>query len=95
MFEQDYAVERLCPWSRLEIDREVDHRDPQTEGESWIRHRDGWTLLQWWDRTGDPRGGSSAGLLVEMKIDADNLLALGGLAFPGIFKRFHYGIKTP
>lgn len=39
--------------------------DPQVEGRAFIHYVDGWTVLAWWDRSGDARGGCNAAFLVE------------------------------
>lgn len=92
-YEPDYYTEGVCPWTRAEMDGWEAPRDEQLEGDCRRMRRDGWTFLQWWDRSGDERHGSTAGLLIDLDIDPDNLLALGMNAFSGIFERFQYGVK--
>ena len=46
------------PWSPREVDGALCER-PEVIGKRWLHHRDGWTALAQWDRSGDDRPGSN------------------------------------
>ncbi len=59
----------------------------QTQGACRLSHAYGWTFVGWWDRTGDGRFGSNSVLLVPARVDFDEAVRLGRLAFPRVFER--------
>jgi len=62
-------------------------RDPQEQGRGFIHYVDGWTVVSWWDRSGDPRGGCCAAFLVEGRHPWTEALPLARAAFPREFAR--------
>lgn len=63
---------------------------PCTEG---FIHRsviNGWTVLTFWDRSGDSRGNSNSSFIIEGDHQAEAALAIAKAAFPSIFSRFTF-----
>ena len=67
-------------------------RDDQVEGHARLNTIAGWTVLVWWDRTGDNRFGSHSNLLAPGTWTAEQLLEAGRLRFPWLFERITYKI---
>ena len=63
----------------------TERRQPQ--GVARLHHVDGWTVLAWWDRSGDSRGGSNSAFVAEGTLGAGVIATLGAVAFPGIWAR--------
>jgi len=83
----------LCPGVRQK--RHVDnlgdvpmHR--QVEGQYALHHRDGWTALAWWDRSGRDGFWSNSALFAPGRLSADEMLALGRAQFPTVMERMKY-----
>lgn len=47
----------------------------------------GWTVLAWWDYTGDKRPGSNSALIVEGCHSFDDVLHVMAEAFPTVYRR--------
>lgn len=63
---------------------------PQVEGRATLCVLNGWTLLAFWDRSGDSRGGSNSVFLVRGALDFDAACAMAREAFPAIWSRFTF-----
>ncbi len=84
------------PWTGEELDQGLllakeqrgrsDERD-QTQGLARLCHRNGWTALSLWDRTGDPRGGSNSAIVAEGLHDFDTMVKLFAETFPALWAR--------
>lgn len=62
-------------------------RGPETEGMAYLHHVEGWTVVAWWDRSEDHRGGSNAAFLARGTHTLDAMLALARRAFPREMRR--------
>lgn len=74
--------------------RKPSPRDPECpQGAAALHHRDGWTALSFWDRTGDSRGNSSSTFLLE-RPDAtfEEMVAMARENFPEIVGRLPFEI---
>jgi len=65
---------------------------PQIEGRSTIVHINGWTILSFWDRSGDHRGNSSSNFIMRGVYEFENALELANKAFPKVFTRIEFKI---
>ncbi|KKK59900.1 hypothetical protein LCGC14_3029730 [marine sediment metagenome] len=65
---------------------------PEVEGVARLHHVKGWTVLAFWDRSGDSRGKSNAAFLAEGGHSFDDLLAAARKQHPGIFQRFTFDV---
>lgn len=63
------------------------HTSDQTQGRGFVHYVDGWTVISWWDRSGDPRGGCCAAFLIEGRHPWSEALSLARTAFPREFAR--------
>lgn len=60
----------------------------QPQGHARLHHLWGWSVVAWWDRTGDRRLGSNSAFLVEHpKLSFDEVITLGAKAFPSVWQR--------
>jgi hypothetical protein len=64
----------------------------QPEGRALLHHKDGWTALGFWDRSGDSRFNSNSNFLVRGTYTFDEMLALAKAQFPGIFATIKFPI---
>lgn len=68
---------------------------PETEGYETQGHYkytviDGWSIISFWDRTGDSRHQSNSSFLVEGNVPQEQLWKAAREAFPKIFDRFDF-----
>lgn len=68
----------------------------QPEGVRFHQQKEGWTLVCWWDRSGDPRKGCVAGFALKGSYNADQAEAEARRLFPLVFSRIdrHLGRST-
>lgn len=66
-----------------------EYPDPkhQEQGACKLTHRSGWTVVGWWDRTGDKRHGSNSAILVRGVLSFEEAIACGREAFPRVWAR--------
>lgn len=55
--------------------------------------KDGWTLIAFWDRTGDSRGNSSSTFLAKGDFTFEQMVAMAKFEFPDLWKRFRFEVK--
>lgn len=69
------------------------HAAEHAQGVAALHHKDGWTALSFWDRTGDSRGNSSSTFLAERE-DAtyDDMVTLACEAFPQVIARLTFPV---
>jgi hypothetical protein len=60
------------------------------QGECHVEHADGWTLISFWDRTGDERAASNSNFVVEGEHTLEQALELARQAMPALFERFTF-----
>lgn len=86
------------PWSAREIDgnfapgawRRRDATVPeqyQPEHVACLYHRDGWTMISFWDRSMDHRFSSNGNFIVEGTHDFDTACTLAREVFPSVWDR--------
>ncbi len=87
------------PWRLVDLDAQpVDYRgstgrgvvpeDPeQREGVWRLTHRDGWTAIGAWDRTGDARSYSKAVFIAEGEHDLPAMERIAAEHFPAVWAR--------
>ncbi len=62
------------------------------QGVAALHHKDGWTALSFWDRTGDSRGNSSSTFLFDAVLDFDSAVTAACDHFPELFNRFDFEV---
>jgi hypothetical protein len=66
----------------------------EIEGQANVVSVDGWTILAFWDRSGDQRYGSHAAFVVRGEGRSfDDMVALARASFPELWKRFKFTVK--
>lgn len=77
----------LCPGGKTHAGDYSPQGAIQNEGEAMLHHKDGWTALAFWDRTGDTRPNSNSAFLIEGTHDFAKMMELSKKLFPMIFVR--------
>jgi len=72
----------LCP----------DLKGYQTEGVAALHHKDGWTALAFWDRSGDKRFNSNSAFFTQGEYTFEEMLAIAKERFGGVFARIKFQI---
>lgn len=94
---------RSVPLEQTPWDYELDARvQPEQEvpcvgmglPSTLLSHRDGWTVLGFWDRTGDERGKSCSAFVAHGILTGHEMLAAAESVFPAIWKRLHRNLET-
>lgn len=75
------------PRTREELRRRVPGDNPEIQGRAYIHAAEGWTILSWWDRSEDQRGGCCAVFFVRGYHRWSEALRRAREAFPGAFAR--------
>lgn len=65
----------------------------QAQGEALLHHRDGWTAIAFWDRTGDRRMNSNSVFLVNEIVTFDELVDRARREWPDLFNRFDFEVS--
>lgn len=101
-----YRVDWDIPWTDGELDmtlcpgvKKVSYghtaeREDQVEGRAKLTHRDGWTALAFWDRSGDHRYNSNSVFIIEGIHDAIRAIALAHDSYPRIWERFKFNVNV-
>lgn len=88
---------RLVPWTREEA--KYPKREEQPEGRAFMHFLCGWTIVAWWDRSEDTRGGCSAAFFAEGRRPFARMMALAREHFPREMARmdaaYHVGLAGP
>lgn len=64
----------------------------QNEGEALIHHKDGWTALAFWDRSGNQRLNSNSVFMQKGTHDFAGMVEFAQKAFPFVWMRFRFQI---
>lgn len=65
----------------------------QREGVAALEHVNGWTVLAFWDRSGDKRGSSNSVFLAEGKLTFEEMVARAQEEFPEVWERFTFNVQ--
>jgi hypothetical protein len=65
----------------------------QKEGAAKLTHTDNLTILGFWDRSGDPRGGCNSNFIAVGTHSFSTMIEEAKKAFPTIFERINFEIK--
>lgn len=64
----------------------------QVQGPAMMRHHDGWTVMSFWDRSGDHRGNSNTNFLYRGKCTFEEMCALAAAEFPEVWGRLTFKV---
>lgn len=62
------------------------------QGHAALHHKDGWTALAFWDRTGDRRGNSNSVFLFDAHLTFEQAVQLAEERWPELFARFDFEV---
>jgi len=68
--------------------------EPETEGLAEIVHVGSWTIITFWDRSVDKRGGCSSAFVIPAHLWFDEATAIAKERFPRVWARFAFDIKS-
>ena len=57
------------------------------EGRARVVHKDGWTLVSMWDRSGDSRHGSHSSFIIDKHLEPEEALRVAKEHYPTVFHR--------
>lgn len=81
-----HRIDSVWTAPRPRTEEEVRNRsnagDPETQGEARIHYVGGWTIVAWWDRSEDRRGGCNANFLARGRHRFGAMLAFARERFP-------------
>lgn len=81
------------PWALGELDGGLCPKSKGQNGVAAVHHRDDWSALSFWDRSGDSRPGSNSTFLVdEPNLTFQELFDKALEAFPTIWFRFNFSV---
>lgn len=67
--------------------------EEQNEGVAWLTHTDeGLTVLSFWDRSGDPRGGSCSAFIIDGRVDFETAVMFSKAMWPSVWSRIMFPI---
>lgn len=86
-------AERVLPFAMHILDSHLlPQEGPQTEGIVYRSLINGWTVLSFWDRSGDSRGRSNSAFIMDGDYATLAGLAIARERFPAIFARFGFAL---
>lgn len=71
----------------FQVNAEERYRRAEPERTPRLTVKDGWTILAYWDRSGDSRGASNASFIAQGTHTEGEMLGLARLHFPHLVKR--------
>lgn len=66
---------------------------PEVEGEACLHHLPEWTILAWWDRSVDIRGGCNSNLVAKGHYSYADMIEIGKAQFPDVMSRQRVPLK--
>lgn len=84
---RDFPIEN--PWS---LDAGFAPQGEEVEGLALVHHLSGWTILAFWDRSGDQRRGSNSAFVIRGELSFIEAVEAAREAFPKIWARFDFGV---
>jgi hypothetical protein len=66
---------------------------PETEGEAAMIHVGNWTIITFWDRSVDKRGGCNSSFVIPARLGFDDAVALSRKRFPWVWSRFKFDVR--
>ena len=67
----------------------------EAEGLALLHHVEGWTVLAFWDRSGDSRYGSHSTFLAQGTLGFDAMVAMARESFPQVWARYGFEVRLP
>ncbi len=80
------------PW-RYDLDQGIVEDPDQIDGKLYLKKKDGWTALGFWDRSVDSRPGSNSVFLVAKDWTAEQILKEAELQWPEVCGRKGFPIR--
>lgn len=84
---------RLQPLAAGGTKEQRPYGEEAPQGRALLHHKDGWTALAFWDRTGDSRSNSNSTFLFDTTLSFDEALVAAKENFPELFERFDFEVS--
>lgn len=87
---------RFCPNVGPSLPRPASpwvSKGPQVEGEAALHHVEGWTVISFWDRSVDTRGGCNSAFLQRGTWTFEEMVAQARILYPQIWARFKFEVR--
>ena len=79
------------PWAWQMLDQGfLPTQDRREEGKVYLTHIGDWTVLSFWDRSGDHRPGSNSNFILWGRLPYSAAITMAAGLFPELFKRFDF-----
>lgn len=65
---------------------------PQIEGQATIVHFPSWTIVSFWDRSVDKRGGCNSAFVIPAVVSFDDAITIAKQRFPWVWSRFTFEV---
>lgn len=69
------------------------HDREQIEGDATIVHWPNWTVISFWDRSVDKRGGCSSAFAIPGRLTFDEAVEVAKAKFPWVWERFNFEVR--
>lgn len=70
-----------------------DKGEEAPQGHARLTQVSGWTVLAFWDRSGDSRGASNSAFVFDQTLDGDGALMWARKTFPKLFERYPFEVQ--
>ncbi len=67
-------------------------REPQIEGKAVLVHIGTWTVVTFWDRSVDKRGGCNSSFVIPSHVGFDEAITISKERFPWVWARFSFEV---
>jgi len=91
-FEMEKKLPRFLNPRQGLIDGQYCIQTTNVEGRALIHFVQGWTVLSFWDRSGDSRGGSNSNFVVKGRHSFNDMVEITRALFPQIWARFNFDV---
>lgn len=90
------ALDELIPWGATPdatlAPRPSGRHSEAPQGVAALHHKDGWTALSFWDRSGDSRPNSNSTFMFYDHLTFEEIVKRAKVEFPALFERFPFEI---
>jgi len=93
--QSPWSSSRWWPLGDSDACQAVGGYGEQVQGQPKLVHKQGWTLLHLWDRSGDRRKNSHASFAFDKELEPSEALSQARVLFPGVLERIekHLGLE--
>ena len=90
----DITTTKPHPWSVEELEASSPTGTKMVQGTTRVRHREGWTLFSFWDRSNNPESNSFTAVILEGVHSFDQAHRISIELFPDHFSKLKFAVRT-